>query len=371
MEKYNQWRKEQDRIERQNDREERDSQARASWLVSMTFGQYFGKGFTSFLLYCAVLVVTTPLRVQEDYSSFFYATAALLGYWIAITLGYINGHAVRLRLEKKARRLSEDLQLCPHCYSEVNAKATVCPKCTRKMYAPPYSRYVVMAGAALLLITALSYDDSAQTSQNLTQVSNTQTTACNEQITLDRTKAAARLIVRKDRRGNYDGHGSGLALAAPNDTLILTNFHVVEGAKSLQVWIPENDGYVTATVHATYPDSDLAIIDTGVKTAMGMDLISSGSVRQADTVYVIGWPVEPGGQVKITKGIVSSRDTIEDVDYFQIDAAVNPGNSGGPLINNCGVIGINTAKSARRDVEGTGFAITSDYIKRTIKYESK
>ncbi len=363
MEQYEKWRKEQDKLERQKEQEEGDARLQASWIVSLTFGQYFGKGFTSFLLYCAILVVTTSLRVHEDYSSFGYATFGLVAYWVAITAGFFRGKVARERVERKARQVSADVQLCPHCYGEVNAKAKVCPHCRRKMYGLPYGRYAMIGGAFILLLLSYSYNDQEAIKQQT--VAQQTSGLCDEGITKRQALAAARLILNEDKNGKLREHGSGVALAAPNDSLILTNYHVIEGAKKIQVWLQEKAGYVDAAVFAQYPDQDLALVDTGIKSTTGMSLISSSGVNQGDDVWAVGWPLDPSGEPKITKGVISANIYTDHM--FQTDTAINPGNSGGALINKCGVIGINTAKIEEVGVEGTGYALTSDYVRSVLK----
>lgn len=154
---------------------------------------------------------------------------------------------------------------------------------------------------------------------------------------------------------------------------IITNYHVVEDATSIQVTFL--DGNITdATIIGEDPYSDLAVI--GVTPITNLQPVVMGDSSK----LVVGEPVAAMGNPfglsdTMTAGIVSALDrTLEApdrytiIDVIQIDAAINPGNSGGPLVNLAGqVIGINTAiTSESGDFSGVGFAIASDSITREI-----
>jgi len=154
---------------------------------------------------------------------------------------------------------------------------------------------------------------------------------------------------------------------------IITNYHVVEDATSIQVTFL--DGNITeASIIGEDPYSDLAVISIAPITDLHPVVIGE-SLK-----LVVGEPVAAMGNPfglsdTMTVGIVSALDrTLEApgrytiIDVIQLDAAINPGNSGGPLVNLAGqVIGINTAiTSESGDFSGVGFAIASDSITREI-----
>jgi serine protease Do len=151
--------------------------------------------------------------------------------------------------------------------------------------------------------------------------------------------------------------------------IIVTNRHVIEGATDILVTLQDNT-LLRATLLAQADQIDVALIkvtpDTPLPTVGFGD---SDAVRVADRVLAIGNPLGLGGSV--TRGIVSAlnrdiRDTPFD-DYIQTDAAINHGNSGGPLFNERGeVIGMNTAifsPEANSGSIGLGFAIPSNDVK--------
>jgi serine protease Do len=165
-----------------------------------------------------------------------------------------------------------------------------------------------------------------------------------------------------------EGAGSGVVLT--ENGYILTNEHVIEDAQSITVTLTDGTSY-DATVIGEDSESDIAILKidaTGLTPAV---LGDSDTLEVGDTAIVIGNPLgELGGTV--TSGIVSALDreiTIDDetMTLLQIDAAVNPGNSGGGLFNDMGeLVGIVNAKSEGDGVEGLGFAIPINDVKTVI-----
>jgi S1-C subfamily serine protease len=168
------------------------------------------------------------------------------------------------------------------------------------------------------------------------------------------------------------GLGSGFVYDAKGH--IITNHHVIENATTIQVTFL--DGNITsASVIGMDVYSDLAVIkvDTEVTTLQPVVLGASSDLTVGDPVAAMGNPF--GLSDTLTAGIVSSVErTLEAaeryviIDIIQIDAAVNPGNSGGPLVNLKGqVVGLNTAiQSETGTFTGIGFAIPSDTVKREI-----
>ncbi len=163
--------------------------------------------------------------------------------------------------------------------------------------------------------------------------------------------------------------GSGIILGENDEELlIMTNNHVVEGAKELTVGFIDDEVY-PATIKGRDQADDLAVIavkKTDIKKDT-MDKIAIADIGDSETLK-IGQPVVAIGNAlgygqSVTAGIVSALNrkvSIEDIssELIQTDAAINPGNSGGALLNLQGqVIGINSAKFAAAEVEGMGYAI--------------
>jgi serine protease Do len=171
------------------------------------------------------------------------------------------------------------------------------------------------------------------------------------------------------------GTGSGIIYKkVGNKALIVTNNHVVEGAKQLDVTLSDGKK-LQAKLIGTDPWMDLAVLEVdGSGITKIATLGDSDKVRVGDTAIAIGSPLGFAGTV--TEGIISSKDREIPVDInqdgnpdwraqvIQTDASINPGNSGGALLNANGeVIGINSSKIAQQAVEGIGFAIPINVAK--------
>ena len=168
--------------------------------------------------------------------------------------------------------------------------------------------------------------------------------------------------------------GSGFLMTYNSANYVVTNFHVVDGAKNMTVIFWNGDAY-PATVVGTDPYSDLAIVKVPTAPASEfhpLTLSSSSSVHVGDPVAAIGNPFGLSGS--LTVGVISQLGrTITETtagnysiaDVIQFSAPINPGNSGGPLFNANGqVIGLTTATV--NGSQGVGFAIPSDAVVREI-----
>ena len=151
--------------------------------------------------------------------------------------------------------------------------------------------------------------------------------------------------------------GSGSGFVYDSSGLIATNAHVVDCCRNVTVIL---DGKRhRATVMGRDDDMDLAIVR--LNSGSDFDTVAMGSARQVavgDDAVALGFPLSSdlGGDLTVTRGIISSQRKIDGYEYFQTDAALNPGNSGGPLVNLDGeVIGMNTSKHSA--AEGVGFAL--------------
>lgn len=159
------------------------------------------------------------------------------------------------------------------------------------------------------------------------------------------------------------GSGSGFIIDAKNG-YIVTNNHVIEGAKKLVVSLADGRNMEASLVGAD-PRTDLAVVK--VSNADNLTAVQFGDsekLQVGEPVVAIG---NPGGQEfarSVTAGVVSAKNRVLEIqgessfNLIQTDAAINPGNSGGPLVNYQGqVVGINSAKNAEPGFEGMGFAI--------------
>ena len=162
---------------------------------------------------------------------------------------------------------------------------------------------------------------------------------------------------------------SGSGFIITKDGYVVTNYHVVSGASSVQVTLYNGDTY-DATVIGGDSDYDVAVLKINASGLQPVTLGESADVNVGDTVLAIGNPL---GELtfSMSQGIVSSCDRAINVDgtpfnMIQVDCSINPGNSGGPLVNLYGeVVGIVSAKYssyASQSVEGLGFALPSSDV---------
>ena len=172
------------------------------------------------------------------------------------------------------------------------------------------------------------------------------------------------------------GKASGTGIIMSEDGYVITNHHVIESAQAVSVLTSDNQEYA-ASVVGSDETSDLAVLKVEAEGLQAAEFGDSSVLQVGDSVAAIGDPLGTALRGTMTDGIISAinRDlTVNDrtMSLIQTNAALNNGNSGGPLINCYGqVIGINTMKmsnfySSSTTVEGIGFAIPIDTAKPII-----
>lgn len=184
----------------------------------------------------------------------------------------------------------------------------------------------------------------------------------------------ARVLVETVFGQRYaSSQGSGFVYNAAG--YIVTNYHVVEGAVDVEIFFPDKSAY-KATIIGSDPYADIAVlkIDPGDKVLYPLELANSSLLRVGQPVIAIGNPY--GFEATLTTGVVSQlgRCIVSPgmrliPSVIQFDAAVNPGSSGGPLLDYSGrVIGITTAIYAQTgEFSGIGFAIPSNIVARVVE----
>ncbi len=176
-------------------------------------------------------------------------------------------------------------------------------------------------------------------------------------------------------RRQWQSEGSGSGAVLDKQGHIITNFHVVDGADQIEVTLASDKSFV-ATLVGRDKEQDIAVlkIDAPAEDLPPIQLGTSGNLRVGQRVYILGTPFSLDGT--LTTGIISSlnRSLASRVpgrkmqSLIQTDAAMNPGNSGGPLLNTQGqMIGMCVAIATKTGQNaGLGFAIPIDRIKQFI-----
>lgn len=170
--------------------------------------------------------------------------------------------------------------------------------------------------------------------------------------------------------------GTGFAIS--ENGLIVTAYHVIENAKAIKVYLTK-DSFVSAKVIRIDPSNDLALLQIENPTPNFLQIAPMRSVKMGDKVFTIGFPMRSvlGQEAKYTEGVVSALSGLKDASSFlQITVPVQPGNSGGPLVNERGeVVGVITSTAAILPfVERTGtlpqninWAVKADYLTPLIE----
>jgi putative serine protease PepD len=209
--------------------------------------------------------------------------------------------------------------------------------------------------------------DGEEVSEATTQIGKIAAAVAPSVVTLTATTTS--------QMGEGESVGTGVIINSNGE--LLTNAHVVEGAKTVQVRLMNETEPVKGTVLASDPQNDLALVKinaTGLTAAVFAD---SKKVRLGDPVVAIGYALNLDGGPSVTSGIVSAIGRTITTDsgaldrLIQTDAAISSGNSGGPLVNDkAHVVGINTAV-ARGDMgtaaNNIGFAISTEEVLRVVE----
>jgi Do/DeqQ family serine protease len=174
-------------------------------------------------------------------------------------------------------------------------------------------------------------------------------------------------------KGEPQAKGSGSGVIISDDGYIVTNNHVIDGAEKLEVTLNDNSKY-NATVVGTDPNTDIALIKiNGAKNLRPITFGNSDNVKVGEWAVAVGNPF--GFNSTVTAGIISAKgrglaesSNMGIKSFIQHDAAVNPGNSGGALVNTAGeLIGINTMiYSTTGNYSGCSFAVPSNTVKKVV-----
>ena len=169
----------------------------------------------------------------------------------------------------------------------------------------------------------------------------------------------------------YALQGTGSGVIVSPDGYIVTNNHVIQNASSLQVTLNNNETYI-AEIIGSHPESDIALLKIEAEDLDYLPFGNSNNVQVGEWVLAVGNPFNLTSTV--TAGIISAKSrnlgmTRDGSSFIQTDAAVNPGNSGGALVNiNGELIGINTAITSQTGTYvGYAFAVPSNNARKIIE----
>lgn len=262
----------------------------------------------------------------------------------------------------------------------------------KRLLAPILLAMIAGATVALVAVLALGSDGGRSTSTVRAagaSVNSRASTGTRREVAS--TGLTATQVYQRDSSGvvaikavTAEGEDSGTGIVLDDKGLILTNDHVVAGASSIAAGPGKSSSQTrTATLVGEEANKDLALIriDPSGLGLHPLSLVSSSSLQVGDPVYAIGNPY--GLDETLTRGIVSALgreiaapNGAKITGAIQTDAALNPGNSGGPLLNEQGeVIGVNSqiasdaarSEGSQSGSTGVGFAIDSNTVAQAIK----
>jgi regulator of sirC expression with transglutaminase-like and TPR domain len=210
---------------------------------------------------------------------------------------------------------------------------------------PCLRRAAVSLGLVLIAALPLSADEKARTVEQIAET-------CKKSVVV---------ITVSGRDGKRHGLGTGFAVG---EGLIATNLHVIGEARPISVETADGKKHKVTHIHATDRSLDLALLRIDTKDLPALELADSDQLKQGGGVVALGNP--QGLKHSITAGVVSGQRDIDGRPMIQVAIPVEPGNSGGPLVDMFGrVQGIITLKSAV--TENLGFAVPINSLKPLLK----
>ncbi len=238
-------------------------------------------------------------------------------------------------------------------------------------------KFAIIILVAFTLGVGLMYWYSVNNPKVITKsrvTSNTKVTEEAMEDAIDKIYDAVLCIEVMNDDASVSSSGTGFVYAKDDKYgYVLTNAHVVSGAKNVQGLMSDNET-VDLTILGTDTYTDLAVLRMDVnKVKQVASIGTSENTKVGNTVFTVGSPLGSSYAGTVTKGILSGKERLIEtsssnagsitgetyiVKVLQTDAAISPGNSGGPLVNLAGdVIGITSLKLVDEQVEGMGFAI--------------
>lgn len=176
--------------------------------------------------------------------------------------------------------------------------------------------------------------------------------------------------------GEFQRRGIGSGVIVSQDGYILTNNHVIDGASTLEVRLPDGSVH-EAEIIGTDPRTDIAVVKIDAQNLTALSFGDSDEARVGEMVLAIGSPLDQNLAQSVSMGIISAKNRAIGIlrnnagyeNFIQTDAAINPGNSGGALVNMDGqLIGVNSAIASRSGGnDGIGFAVPSNLARSVME----
>lgn len=219
----------------------------------------------------------------------------------------------------------------------------------------------------LITLKETGYLDSKIVEKTVKEVSVTEADSLNESV----NKLYNAVVYIEAKKGTRSmSSGSGFVYKTDDKyAYILTNEHVISGGTTIEITNIDKTSY-EAKVVGSDEYSDIAVLRVDRNNVLAVaSLGSSESAKLGDRIFTVGTPVSKDYMGSVTSGIISglnrsiTTSSNTTMEVIQVDAALNPGNSGGPLANiNGEVIGITSIKLVKDEIEGMGFAIPIELV---------
>src|SRR4051794_24843369 len=218
---------------------------------------------------------------------------------------------------------------------------------------------------ALLLCALACFASAQDTPTKKTKKAKTTEAAPKGALSVEELAASAKpslvVILHTGREGKQAGLGTGFVVNA--DGLIATNYHVIGDGRPITVQMPDGTKHEVTEVHASDRHMDLAVIRVKAKGLPVLPVTDSDKLKDGQSIVALGHP--QGLKYSVVAGVLSGRRELEGINMLQIAMPIEPGNSGGPVLDAFGrVVGIVTMKSLV--TANLGFAVPSKHLQTLL-----
>ena len=279
-------------------------------------------------------------------------------------IGLLKQYGERLELEKRLNAIHDEIDV--HALKE---EVTIHPTWVVRMWRNHHSKISVAASIAIFAILGTLFftgklnnheSNFEQLSQEIGKIKQTQ-------ATLEGKTRGLENDIKGNKRITNPGNFRGTGFALSSNGYIVTNYHVIKDADSVYVQNANGESFHSKVIY-TEPGNDIAVLQINDDAFQGLGSVPYSFKRSAtdlgENVFTIGYP---DSKVVMGPGALTSSTGYQgDTTEYQVSVPVNPGNSGGPLLDDKGnVIGIINAKQTQ--VAGAAFAVKSAYLLKAIQ----